>query len=78
MKTVPIVPTVQSLRSVQAVTPRKKSPTPSFVKSIFFRPELEIALSHDWPGSSLILYTLSFQDGFFPWKAFRRRIGFER
>src|SRR5262244_629759 len=62
MKTVQMVPNVQPLSSVQSVPPRKKSPIPSFPKRILFRSDLEIAASHGWPASSLILYTLSVQD----------------
>ena len=57
---------------------RKKPPIPSFLKRVFLRPELEIAVSHDWPASSFILQPLSFQARLFPWKGLSRRVGFER
>jgi hypothetical protein len=36
--------------------PLSFSPYPfKYARRVFFRPELEIAVSHDWPASSLIL-----------------------
>jgi hypothetical protein len=39
---------------------RQRSKEPDNRESIIFRPELEIAFSHGWPASSLVLYTSPF------------------